>query len=98
MVRRSSVLVYCSGPAPWRGENGPHGPVVAWTGEMKERGREVQGVREGGVEVQGMQVSTVLHHLVAVSTELQLGAVFTSKQSIHLGREQKVLCPLERKK
>ena len=32
-----------------------------------------------------MQVSSVLHHLVAVSTELQLGAVFTSHQSLQMG-------------
>ena len=36
-----------------------------------------------GVE---MRVSSVLHHLVAVSTELQLGAVFTSHQSLQMGR------------
>ena len=33
-----------------------------------------------------MRVSSVLHHLVAVSTELQLGAVFTSHQSLQMGR------------
>ena len=33
-----------------------------------------------------MRVSSVLHHLVAVSTELQLGAVFTSHQSFQMGR------------
>ena len=32
-----------------------------------------------------MRVSSVLHHLVAVSTELQLGAVFTSHQSLQMG-------------
>ena len=34
-----------------------------------------------------MQVSTVLHHLVAVSTELQLGRVFTSSRMIRIGNE-----------
>ena len=33
-----------------------------------------------------MRVSSVLHHLVAVSTQLQLGAVFTSHQSLQMGR------------
>lgn len=35
-----------------------------------------------------MRVSSVLHHLVAVSTELQLGAVFTSHQSLQMGRHK----------
>ena len=38
-----------------------------------------------------MRVSSVLHHLVAVSTELQLGAVFTSHQSLQMGRLPKNL-------
>ena len=37
-------------------------------------------------EMGEMRVSSVLHHLVAVSTELQLGAVFTSHQSLQMGR------------
>merc|ERR550519_2323876 len=32
-----------------------------------------------------MRVSSVLHHIVAVSTQLQLGAVFTSHQSLQMG-------------
>ena len=44
-------------------------------------------VKKGGE----MRVSSVLHHLVAVSTELQLGAVFTSHQSLQMGRRQNLL-------